>query len=296
MQFGVVFPQYEIGADAGQIKAYAQGVEALGYDYVMAFDHVLGANTASRPDWQGPYTLETMFHEPFTLFGYMAGITSKLGFATGVIILPQRQAALVAKQAACIDVLCNGRLRLGIGTGWNQVEYEALGADFGERGKIFDDQIEVLRALWTKPSVTLNTPYHTINDAGINPLPIQRPIPLWFGGGGVHPVWKTPNVEKVIRRIARVGDGWMPSFNPTEEGHELLERFRSYCREYGRDPAKIGLEGIAMAHKKTRDSWTQLIATWQSLGATHIAISTMHDNLKGADQHLRRLEEVRGIL
>jgi probable F420-dependent oxidoreductase len=295
MQIGVVFPQYEIGADAGEIRAYTQGVEALGFDYIMVFDHVLGANTKSRPDWVGPYTLETMFHEPFALFGYMAGVSTKLGFSTGVLILPQRQTVLVAKQAAEVDVLCNGRFRLGVGTGWNHVEYEALNMSFADRGKVFEDQIEVMRALWTKPAVTLKTPYHTITDAGINPLPIQKPIPIWFGGGSKHPVWGTPGSEKVVRRIARLGDGWMPYSNPREEGPELMEKFRGYVREYGRDPNKIGIDGV-VGTRGNEDEWVAIFDAWRKLGATHVAVTTMHDGLTGADQHLKRLQQAAKVL
>jgi probable F420-dependent oxidoreductase len=296
MHFGVVFPHDEIDADSGAIKEFAQAVEALGYDHILAADHVVGANKATRPDWRGPYHLESIFHEPFVLFSYMAGVTTQIGFATGILILPQRQTALVAKQAACLDVLCKGRFRLGIGTGWNDVEYEALGMSFANRGKIFDDQIDVLRALWTQPAVTFKTPFHSITDAGINPLPVQRPIPIWFGGGGTHPVFSTPNVDKVSRRIARVGDGWMPSFQPDDQGAELMAKFRGYCREYGRDPAGIGLEGFVVTQRKTESNWGSLISAWQGLGATHIAINSMYDGLQGVEQHVRRLEEVRSLL
>ena len=161
MHVGAVFPQTEIGSDAGSIREYAQAVEAMGYAYIVAYDHVLGASTASRPDWKGPYTTDSTFHEPFVLFSYLAGVTRAVGFATGIIILPQRQTALVAKQAACLDVLSNGRLRLGVGTGWNEVEYEGLGMRFADRGQRYDEQIDVLRALWTKPAVTFQTAFHT---------------------------------------------------------------------------------------------------------------------------------------
>jgi probable F420-dependent oxidoreductase len=291
MRVGVTFPTTEFGADPVAVKEWAQTVERMGFTHILTYDHVIGANKASRPDWKGPYHLETMFHEPMVLFSYMAGVTSRIAFLTGVIILPQRQTALFAKQAACLDVLCNGRLRLGIGTGWNHVEYEALGVDFAQRGRIFDDQIEVMRALWTTPAVTLKTPYHTITDAGINPLPVQRPIPIWFGGGGKHVVFGTPAVEKVLRRTARFGDGFMPYFQPDAEGAEMVERMRGYAREYGRDPARIGLEGAVTTWKKNEAHWPDQVKAWQKLGATHISFNTMLDGLKGPEQHLRRLEE-----
>jgi probable F420-dependent oxidoreductase len=295
MHIGAVFPQTEIGTDAGSIREYAQAVEAMGYAYIVAYDHVLGANPASRPDWKGPYTTDSTFHEPFVLFSYLAGITRAIGFATGIIILPQRQTALVAKQAACLDVLSNGRLRLGVGTGWNEVEYEALGMGFADRGPRYDDQIDVLRALWTKPAVTFQTAFHTIPDAGINPLPVQRPIPIWMGGGSDSPLTNRPASDKVIRRIARVADGWIPLWQPDDRGHELLARAHELCREQGRDPATLGLEGRLNATRKSEALWPDTFQAWERLGASHLCVNTMGDGLFGAEQHLRRLEEVRKV-
>ena len=177
MKVGVVFPQTEIGADPTAVKDYAQASEDLGFSHLLAYDHVLGANPASRPDWRAPYSHLDMFHEPFVLFGYLAGLTQRIELVTGIIILPQRQTVLVAKQAAALDVLSKGRLRLGIGIGWNAVEYEALGEDFKNRGRRSEEQIDVLRKLWTQQLVTYNGQWHKITDAGINPLPVQRPIP-----------------------------------------------------------------------------------------------------------------------
>src|SRR5215470_7812153 len=179
MQIGVTFPQTEIGADPVAIRDYAQAAEGAGYGHLAVFDHVLGADPTNRPGWQ-KYTSQHMFHEPFVLFGYLAALT-KLELVTDVIILPQRQTALVAKQAAEVDVLTGGRLRLGVGLGWNYVEYDALGEDFKTRGRRCDEQIAVLRALWRDPVVTFSGPYHTIDAAGLNPLPLQRPIPIWLG-------------------------------------------------------------------------------------------------------------------
>jgi probable F420-dependent oxidoreductase len=294
MQVGVTYPQTEIGSDLGAVKEYAQGVEAMGYTHILAFDHVLGANTASRPDWKGFYTLESQFHEPFVLFSYMAAITQRLGFATGVLILPQRQAALVAKQTATLDLLSNGRFRLGIGTGWNEVEFAALGVDFAARGKIYDEQVEILRALWTRPAVTYAGTHHRITDAGIAPLPVQRPIPIWMGGGSDRPRWNETARDHVLRRIARLADGWMPQpSDPDERSAELKAKFDGYCREYGRDPAKIGLEGRPMASRATEARWAETVEGWRRIGATHLAINTMYEGLKGPAQHLRRLEEFR---
>jgi probable F420-dependent oxidoreductase len=293
MQIGVVFPQTEIGSDAEAIKEYGRACERMGYTHILAYDHVLGANTASRPDWKGPYKLESQFHEPFVLFSYLAGVTKTIGLTTGIIILPQRQTALVAKQAASLDVLSKGRLRLGIGIGWNDVEYEALNEDFHNRGKRSEEQVEVMRALWTKPAVTFKTKWHTITDAGINPMPVQRPIPVWFGGGTTRGGGPLEGVDAVIRRIAKLGDGWMPQWQPDDTGRALLQKFHGFCRQYGRDPKKIGLEGRASAHRANETKWADTAKAWQGIGATHFSVNTMGDGLKGTDQHLRRLEEFR---
>src|SRR5918992_2832003 len=199
MKVGVVFPQTEIGSDAPAIRDYAQAAEELGFRHVLAYDHVIGANPTSRPGWKPAYSHLDKFHEPFVLFGYLAGVTTKIELVTGIIILPQRQTVLVAKQSATLDILSGGRLRLGIGIGWNPVEYEALGENFKNRGRRSEEQIEVMRRLWTHELVSFEGKWHRITDAGLNPLPIQRPIPIWFGG----------YVDPVLRRIGRMADGWV---------------------------------------------------------------------------------------
>src|SRR5262250_1474052 len=207
MQYGVVFPQTEFGNDPLAIKDYAQTADGLGYDYLLVYDHVLSAHPDRGRKLTGPYTHEHPFHEPFVFFGYLAAVTTRLQLTTGIIILPQRQTALVAKQAAEIDVLSGGRLRLGIGLGWNQVEYEALNQDFHTRGRRSEEQIEVLRLLWTEETVTYSGRWHRISHAGLNPRPIQRPIPIWIGSGA--PQMPLPP-EAGMRRIARLADGWFP--------------------------------------------------------------------------------------
>ncbi len=280
MKTGVVFPQTEIGADVGAVKAYAQAVEAMGYRYIYAYDHVIGVNLANRPDWRGPYNLDSMFHEPFVLFGYLAGITTTLEFATGIIILPQRQTVLVAKQAAEVDVLSSGRLRLGIGIGWNEVEYEALGMEFGNRGRRSEEQIELMRRLWTERAVDFDGRWHRVTDSGIWPLPVQQPIPIWLGGGA----------EPVLRRIARLADGWLPQWQPDDAGRELLGRMHGYAREYGRDPSAIGLDGRFSATLDTEDQWASKVEAWREIGATYIGVNTMGEGLSGPDEHIGRLE------
>jgi len=293
MKIGVVFPHSTIERDSGAIRTYVQAVEELGFSHILCYDHVIGANRASRPGWQG-YDLDTKFYEPVALLSYIAGMSTRIGIATGVMILPQRQTVLVAKQAATLDLLSNGRLRLGVGTGWNDVEYEALGMDFGRRGKFFDEQIDVLRALWTERAVSFATPMHRITDAGIFPMPIQRPIPIWLGGGGVHPIKGWANVDTVIRRIAKKADGWLPTFEPDETGAELVARLRACCREYGRDPDTVGIEALLIPWQD-RD-WAAHVRAWQELGATQMCCNCAVDGIQGIDANLERLEAIRRTL
>jgi len=232
VRIGVVFPQTEIGSDPGVIREYAQAAEDMGYSHILAYDHVLGANIASRPGWRGPYTSETQFHEPVVLFGYLPGLTQKIELVTGIIILPQRQTALAAKQAAEIDLLSGGRLRLGVGIGWNQVEYEGLNENFSNRGARLEEQIEVMRALWSETTITYKGRWHTIDNAGINPLPTKRSIPIWIGA----------TADTALRRAARLADGWFPQRPPDDRAREVMERLRGYLREAGRDDATFGIE------------------------------------------------------
>jgi probable F420-dependent oxidoreductase len=288
MRLGVVFPQTEIGNDPIVIRDYAQAVEQLGYDHLLVFDHVLGAHTDRfEGRFRPPYTYQTPFHEPFVLFGYLAAATSKLEFATGIVILPQRQTALVAKQAAAVDVLSGGRLRLGVGIGWNHVEYEALGENFRNRGRRVEEQIALMRELWTKELVDFDGRYHQVRQAGINPLPVQRPIPVWMGGV----------VEAVLQRAARIADGWFPQFQPGPQATETVERLRGYLRDAGRDPAAFGIEGRVSMFNATEDTWGAAIEGWRELGASHVSISTMNAKLASPQGHLdaiRRFKEIAG--
>jgi probable F420-dependent oxidoreductase len=294
MKIGAIFPNDAIEPDFGAIRRWTLAVEEMGFNHILSYDHVIGANRASRPDWGRLYDLDSKFYEPMALLSYIAAITTRVGLATGIMILPQRQTVLVAKQAATLDLLSNGRLRLGVGTGWNQVEYEALGMDFNRRGKYFDEQIDVLRALWTQRAVTFDTPMHKITDAGIFPMPVQRPIPLWLGGGGVHPLLGLANVEKVIRRIAEKADGWLPTFDPDDQAAELVGRFRGYCRDYGRDPDKIGIEPLLIP-SHDRD-WVAHILAWQKLGATQMCCNCSVEGVIGVDAHIEHLGKVKKTL
>jgi probable F420-dependent oxidoreductase len=276
MQLGVIFPQTEIGADPKAVRDFVQAAEEMGYEHLIVFDHVLGADTRYHANWQGPYTKEDMFHEPFVLYGYLAAITQRLELVTAVIILGQRQTALVAKQAAEVDVLSGGRLRLGVGIGWNAVEYEALNENFHDRGKRSEEQVAVLRALWTQESVDFHGRWHHITHASINPLPVQRPIPLWLGG----------RAEAVVERVGRLADGWFPQFPPNAEGRATLERMRGHARAAGRDPASIGIEGRISLVDSTPDTWPRLAEDWSALGATHLSVNTMRAGLKTPAAHI----------
>ena len=284
MRVGVVFPQTEIGADVGAVRAYVQRVEELGYRHVLAYDHVLGADPAVHTGWRGPYDLATTFHEPFVLFGYVAGLTS-LELVTGIIILPQRQTALVAKQAAEVDLLTHGRFRLGVGLGWNAVEYEALGQDFSTRGRRMEEQVELLRRLWTEPSVTFHGRFDRVTGAGLAPLPVQRPIPVWFGAQS----------ERAYRRVGRLADGWFPQVPPGPKLDQARSVVEQAAAEAGRDPARLGMEG-RVSWRDDPGKLAEHAATWRQAGATHLSVNTMGAGLRTVDDHLRVLETAAGIL
>ena len=287
MDVGVVFPQTEIGNDPGAIRAFAQSAEEMRYTHLLAFDHVLGANPERPGGWQGPYTHRHAFHEPFVLFGFLAAATTRLGFASGIIILPQRQTALVAKQAAAVDVLSSGRLRLGVAVGWNPVEFEALGTDFRTRGRRIEEQITVMRALWTSELVTFAGTDHRIPDAGLNPLPVQRPIPIWMGGES----------DVVQRRTARIADGWMPHLGPGAKGQAAVDHMLALVREGGRDPSRFGIEGRITLARVPRESWQKELEAWRSMrGITHLSVSTMGLGLEKPDQHVALLRDVREMV
>ena len=280
MQIGVVFPQTEFGNDPTALRDYTQLVEELGYTHILAYDHVLGANPDRPEGFQGPYTFATPFHEVFVLFSFMAAITQRVEFVTGILILPQRQTALVAKQAASLDVLSGGRFRLGVGIGWNPVEYVALNERFDTRGRRVEEQVAVMRKLWTEPLVTFEGKYHQIPDAGINPLPIQQPIPVWFGG----------YVDAVLRRIARIGDGWMPGYRTADKAAPDLEKLHQYLEEAGRPADALGLEPRLHYDKGNPDEWMDVMEGWRKAGATHLSINTMGCGFENPAAHMAALE------
>ena len=276
MKIGVVFPQTEFGNDPAAIRDYAQTAEGLGFRHILAYDHILGANPDRAGGWQGIYTYEDAFHEPFVLFSFMAAATQRVGFATGIIILPQRQTALVAKQAATLDVLSGGRLRLGIAVGWNEVEYIALNENFHNRGRRIEEQVELLRKLWTEPLLTYEGCWHKIPNAGLNPLPIQRPIPIWFGG----------HAESVLRRVAQLGDGWMTNYRTAEDALPSLEKIYRFTEEAGRNRIDIGIEARILYGDGNPEAWTTIIRDWQVAGVTHLSLNTMRCSLSSPQEHI----------
>jgi len=286
-RIGAVFPQLDVPANPLAIRDYVQAVEAMGIDHVVIYDHVVGADTTNRPAWNKPYSLTSQFQEPLVLMAYLAGLTTTLEFMTGVLVLPQRQTTLVAKQAACVDIFLEGRLRLAVGTGWNDIEYEALGADFAVRGKMLDEQMDLLRRFWTEESITYRGQFHTVTEAGLCPMPRQRPIPLWVGG-------YTP---PAMRRAATLGDGWLPVL-PADKAVSELARFRDMVAAAGRDPGAVGVENMIFAGNTMggpiKDAGTVAaeVAAWRDAGADGIGIHTMGAGLGGPDGHLAFLRQV----
>ena len=291
MKIGTIFPQTEIGSDPVEIKDFAQAVEGMGYDHIFIADHVLGADPAHHKHPSlGSYSHESVVHEVMTTMGYLAGVTNTVGLASGILILPQRQTALVAKQAAEVDVLSGGRLRLGIGVGWNEVEFEALSQDFHNRGQRSAEQIALMRALWTQEVVNFEGRWHRVSNAGLNPLPVQRPIPVWLGGG-------TLGTESVLRRVAGIADGWCPGFGPDAAGQELVQTVRGYMKEAGRDPASLDLEGRIWTAGKQPEDWLGEAKLWEEMGATHVVVETRKGGLESLKDRLEvisRFKEVVG--
>ena len=295
MQIGAIFPQTEIGSDPGAIRDFAQAAEDLGYSHLFIADHVLGADPQHHEHVVGsPYTHESVMHEPFALMGYLSAVTKTMGLCTGILILPQRQTVLVAKQAAEVDVLSGGRLRLGIGVGWNHVEYEALGQNFHDRGRRSEEQIALLRALWTNEAVNFEGRWHRVTHAGLNPLPVQRPIPIWLGAGSSSSPLPS---EPVLRRLARISDGWFPNFAPDTSGKKAVATLRKYIREAGRKRNQVGIEGRIRIAGKQPEEWLDELKAWEALGAVGVTVEARRGGLQSVDQHIdaiRRFKEVVG--
>ncbi len=281
MQIGAVLPHNEIGSDPGALRAYLEGIEELGMTHLLAYDHVLGAERERAGGFEGPYDKDVAFHEPLTFFAFAAGVTRHVEFASTVLILPQRQAVLVAKQAAEVAIVSGNRLRLGVGTGWNKVEYQALNERFDNRGKREVEQIEVMRRLWTDELVTYHGEYHTIEAASINPRP-SRPVPIWLGGSA--PV--------VLERCALVADGWMPVGSP-DGSKDMLAAIRRHREDAGLSMSGFGVQAQAQFARGTPERWRTHADKWRALGATHLAVATHAAGTTNIDGHLDRVRQYR---
>jgi probable F420-dependent oxidoreductase len=277
-QVGAVFPQTELGGDPGAVRAWVQAVTDLGYGHIAVFDHVIGADPRVHAGWDRPYTVETTFHEILVFFGFVAALTP-LELVSSVVILPQRQTVLVAKQAAEIDLLSEGRFRFGVGIGWNAVEFEALGQRFGNRGARFEEQIELMRRLWTEPSLSFEGRYERVTGAGIRPLPVQRPIPVWIGG----------SVDAALARAGRLADGWFPQVQPGPKLDHAIAVVHGAAAEAGRDPATIGMEGRVQVADAGLEGVVDRVHAWRDAGASHVAIGTMGAGLATVDDHVETL-------
>ncbi|MFM7121576.1 MAG: LLM class F420-dependent oxidoreductase [Gammaproteobacteria bacterium] len=278
MQFGAVLPHNEIGTDPGAMRAWAQGVEALGATHILIYDHVLGADPNRPGGWQGGYDKDTAFHEPLTTFAFIAAVTERIDMMSTVLILPQRQTALVAKQAAQLAVLSGNRFRLGIGTGWNTIEYEALDVPFASRGRRQREQVDLLRHLWTEDSLDFDGDFHRVDRASINPRP-SRPIPIWFGG----------SAPALLERCARQGDGWIPLMGANEAARQCIETIRAHRAAAGLDMSSFGIQAQAQFRGGTPERWRGHAGAWREMGATHMALATHNAGPTGVDGHLRRL-------
>lgn len=285
MEIGTILPQLALSMDATELRHYAQTAEQLGYRHLQVFDRVLAVNPAD-PDWDGPYDNDDSFHEPMVLLGHLAAVTEELKLTTGILVLPQRKTAVVAKQAAEVDVLSEGRLRLGVGVGWNPREFADLNADFETRGRRIEEQIELLRRLWTEEIISFDGEWESVNDQGINPLPVQQPIPIWMGGSS----------DRTLRRIAEMGEGWLTPRAPLDEVEDQLDRLRSYCREAGRDPDEVAIAGrmnlgSGGPTSAEPDEWIDRARHWADLGATQMMVETTDMGLETAEDHVRLLYE-----
>jgi probable F420-dependent oxidoreductase len=282
MQISAWFPTRDIGTDPVRIRDWAQAAEELGYDHIEVPDHVFGAT--ARDGWSPRYNEQDAFHETFVTLGFLAGVTTTIGLASGVLILPQRQTGVVAKQATQVDILSGGRLRLGVGVGWNHVEYEALNEDWKSRGTRQREQVEVLKKLWCDDLVTYQGRFHQFTEVNITPRPVQRPIPVWFGGSS----------DAVVKRAAQIGDGWMPIMAPDHEAEAKLEQLRNHLSDCGRDTSAFGIEGWLRMDKADPDEWSVAAEGWRKLGADIVMLYPMYriPNLDDQIETLRRFKEV----
>jgi probable F420-dependent oxidoreductase len=280
MKFGAVFPQTEIGTDPQAMRRYARGAEELGFNYILAYEHILGAERQSYPNQSFIFDHEDAFHEPFTLFSYLAACTDKMEFTTGILILPQRDVRLVAKQAAQLALLSQGRFRLGVGGGWNRAESESLNADFSTRGKRMNEQLELLERLFREPLVDFDGQFHQVKRCGLNPLPNPAP-PIWIGG----------SADAVLKRAARFADGWIAATLPPGQEQTIVDKLHHFLAERDRDPANFGLDARIVFAKFPPQERLAEFDRWKKLGATHFRCNTMGLGFTEVDQHLEALEQ-----
>lgn len=280
MEIGAVFPHNEIGTDPQAIKDYAQGVEELGVTHLLIYDHVLGADRDRPGGFEGPYDKDVAFHEPFTTFAFIAAVTKKLDMITTVMILPQRQTVLVAKQAAELAILSNNRFKLGIGVGWNTVEYTGLNENFKNRGKRQEEQVELMRLLWESEVLEYKGDYHHIDKASINPRP-SKSVPIWFGGGA----------PQLIERCADLGDGWIPLMGPNEAARKTLAAIKEKRKSKGLEWDNFGVQAQAQYAGGDAERWNKHAEKWRNLGASHLAIATHNAEPTNVDGHLGRIKE-----
>jgi probable F420-dependent oxidoreductase len=276
MKFNVSFPQVNAMSDPGAVREFAQMVDQAGFDHLTVSDHVLGANPASRPGWTGRYTVDDPFREPMVMLGFIAACTTRVRLGTSIMILPQRQTALVAKQMTEIDILSNGRAMLGVGVGWNELEFVGLNEDFHTRGRRIEEQLAVMRALWTERTTTFKGEFHTIDDAGLNTMPIQRPIPIFMGGAA----------PRVLKRIARLADGWLPSSASVADFTAQLDEFKRLVSEAGRDINKIAIVPRMSLRRGAESTWPEIVDGWAATGATHLGVSTNNTDAGDAKEHI----------
>jgi probable F420-dependent oxidoreductase len=282
-----VFPTTEIGDDPAAIREWAQAVEDLGYDHILVYEHVLGFRESPNPSYVGPVTPELRFHEPLVLFGFLAAVTRRVELVTGVLVLPMRQTVLVAKQAAEVDVLSRGRLRLGVGVGHVQREHEALNETYHTRGRRIEEQIALMRALWTEDVVTFTGRGHHLAGAGLSPRPVQHPIPIWMGG----------MAAASLARAARLADGWIPDLMaPDDRARTMVEQLRAFAEHVGRAPTSLGLDVHLPLRSVPAERWREHAEKWQELGATHLSVETMGAKLPSLQAHIDALQQIRTAL
>ena len=285
MQIGAVFPHNEIGTDPGAIKAYAQSVEAMGITHLLIYDHVLGADPDREGGFRGPYDKDVAFHEPFTTFAFIAGVTDKIDLITTVMILPQRQTVLAAKQAAEVALLSNNRFKLGIGVGWNELEYVGLNETFNNRGRRQEEQVDVMRKLWSEDSLDYTGEYHRIDKASINPRP-SKTIPIWFGG----------SAPALLDRVARLGDGWIPLMGANDKAKACIDTIKQTRKAAGLSFDNFGIQAQAQYAGGSPERWRKHAEAWRGMGCTHLAVATHNAGPTNVDGHLARIGEYQQAL